>query len=91
MVHGGPKNMYYTYLLLLSNNKIYAGYSADLKIRIREHSQGKVKSTKNYRPLQLIFYEAFISQKDAERREKYFKSNKGKKMIKVILKEYFSS
>ncbi len=81
--------MYYTYTLLLKNNKIYSGSTNNLKRRINEHQLGKVRSTKDYRPLKLIFYEAFISRKDAERREKYFKSDKGKKMLKVILREYF--
>ncbi len=82
--------MFYTYLLLLSNNKIYTGYTEDLENRFRDHVSGKVKSTKNHRPLRLIFYEAFLNKKDAKRREGYFKTTKGKKMIKIILKEYFS-
>ncbi len=90
MVHGDSlKFMYFTYLLLLSNNKIYAGYTNDLQRRFKEHYLGKVDSTKSYHPLKLIFYEMFLNKKDAERREKYFKTDKGKKMIKVMLREYF--
>ena len=81
--------MYYVYLLLLSNNNLYAGYTHNLKVRISEHKIGKVKSTRNFRPLKLIFYESLLNKKDAERRERYFKTDKGKKMIKVMLKEYF--
>ena len=83
--------MYYIYLLHLSNNKIYAGYTDNLKRRFKEHQLGKIKSTKNYRPLQLIFYEAFLNKKDVGRRERYFKTDKGKKMIQVILRGYFLS
>lgn len=83
--------MYYVYLLLLSNGKVYTGMTDDLKRRVKEHFLGKVLSTKNFRPLKLVFYEAFLNKKDAARREKYFKTNKGKKMIKVILREYFLS
>ena len=83
--------MYYTYLLLLMNKEIYTGYTNNLQIRFKEHYTGRVTSTKNYRPLKLIFYEAFLNKKDAERREKYFKTTKGKKMIKIILREYFKS
>ena len=82
---------YYVYLILLSNGKIYSGYSSDLKRRYQEHLNGKVNSTKKYRPHVLIFYEAFLNQRDAERRERYFKSAKGKKMIRVILREYFAA
>jgi putative endonuclease len=81
--------MYYTYVLKLSNGKLYSGSTSDLIRRQKEHFQGKVKSTKNLRPLILIFYEAFRNKKDAERRERYFKTDKGKKMLKVILREYF--
>ncbi|MFH1427308.1 MAG: GIY-YIG nuclease family protein [Patescibacteria group bacterium] len=80
--------MYYTYVLLLSNNKKYVGYTDDLRRRFKEHSDGKVISTRNYRPLKLIFYEAFINKRDAQRREKYLKTDKGKKMLNVILREY---
>lgn len=82
--------MYYYYVLLLSNNNLYNGSSNDLKIRFIEHETGKVKSTKNLRPVKLIYYEAFLNKKDALRREKYFKTDKGKKVIKIMLREYFS-
>jgi putative endonuclease len=79
------------YILLLSNNLLYVGFTDDLRRRYYEYSQGKVKSTKNLRPLKLIFYETFINKNDAVRREKYFKTDKGKKMIKVVLREYFAA
>jgi len=82
--------MYFVYILLLSNNKLYAGFSNDLKRRFKEHTEGKVKSTSNLRPVRLIFYEMFLNKKDAERREKYFKTDKGKKVLKIMLREYFN-
>ena len=82
--------MYYHYVLLLVNNKLYNGFSNDLKTRFTEHQDGKVKSTKNFRPVKLVYYEAFLNKKDALRREKYFKTDKGKKVIRIMLKEYFS-
>ncbi|HSW89949.1 MAG TPA: GIY-YIG nuclease family protein [Patescibacteria group bacterium] len=33
--------MFYTYILYLSNNTYYIGYSADLVERIKEHSRGE--------------------------------------------------
>ena len=83
--------MYYVYLLQLSNNKLYCGYTSDLKRRFNEHKNGKVASTKNYRPIKIILYEALVNKKDAERRERYFKTDKGKKMLRIILREYFSN
>ena len=37
------------------------------------HNSGKVYSTKNRRPLQLIYYEAYLSEKDARHRESNLK------------------
>jgi putative endonuclease len=80
--------MYYVYLIKSRNSDWrYVGYSADLKKRIVEHQKGLSPATKPYKPLELIFYEAFKSRKDAKRREKYFKTNKGKRTLNLILKE----
>ena len=73
---------------MLSNHKNYSGYTDDLKRRINEHKLGKVKATRNLRPLKLIFYEAFLNKKDAKRREKYFKTSKGRSTLKLMLREY---
>jgi len=82
---------FYVYILHnFSKNYIYIGYSEKLKQRFEEHNSGKVKSTKHYAPLNLIFYEAYISKKDAKRREKYLKSNKGKTSLTTMLTDYFS-
>jgi putative endonuclease len=43
---------------------------------------GKNFSTKNRRPLELIFYEAFPNKFDALKRERYFKTTKGKTTLK---------
>jgi putative endonuclease len=57
--------------------------------RFAEHSQGKVFATKGRLPLKLIFYEAFVETKDAIRREKYFKTNPGKRSLKLMLREFY--
>ena len=44
--------------------------------------------TKSRLPFKLIFYEAFLDQKDALRREKYFKTNPGKRTLKLMLRSY---
>ncbi len=82
--------MYYVYLLIGENRKIYCGFTSDLKRRIKEHKQKKVWTTKRMKNINLIFYEAFISEQDARRRERYFKTTKGKRSLKLILKTYLS-
>lgn len=47
-------------------------------------------STKNRRPLKLIYYEACHNQNDALKREKYLKTTYGKRYIKNRLKEYLT-
>jgi putative endonuclease len=61
---------HYVYVLLCSDDKFYIGRSSDLRMRLHEHQNGQVKSTKGRRPLELIFYEAFQSPADASRRER---------------------
>jgi len=80
---------YYTYILKsLLDNKLYTGYTENLKNRIEQHNKGEVRSTKSRRPLELIYYEACINQTDAIRREKYLKTYYGKMFIKKRLSDY---
>lgn len=81
---------YYVYILHnQARNFIYIGYSENLKRRFQEHNEGKTKSTKSYKPLDLIFYEAYPTKPDAKRREKYLKSSKGKTTLITMLRSYF--
>jgi len=83
--------MYYTYVLLSKkDDKLYTGYTKDLKLRFKQHNNGQVNSTKNRRPFILIYYEASLNQQDALRREKYLKTHYGKMFIKQRLKSYFT-
>jgi len=80
--------MYYVYVLKsLKDNKLYTGFSSDLEKRFREHSEGLVKSTKDRLPVILIYFEAYLSELDARKREKYLKSGgKAKNSLKLQLK-----
>lgn len=83
--------MYYVYILRSEkDNKNYAGYTKNLKLRFEEHQKGKVESTKNRRPLKLIYYEACLNQQDATHREKYLKTYHGKMFLKNRLKSYLT-
>jgi len=70
---------------------IYVGFTNNLKRRFTEHNNKEELSTKHYAPFTLIHYEAYRSEKDAKRREEYFKTTKGKVTLKQILREYFTS
>ncbi len=83
--------MYYIYVLLSDkDNNLYVGYTNNLKTRIDKHNNGYVLSTKNRRPIKLIYYEACLSQQDAVKREKYLKTAWGKRYIKNRLKYYLT-
>ncbi len=84
-------NYYYVYVLQSKkDNKFYIGYTNDLKRRVKEHNDGKVKSTATRVPLKLIYWEGCLSQTDAVNREKYLKSAWGKRYIKNRLKFYLT-
>lgn len=81
--------MQYVYVLKsMKDGKNYVGYTKNLKLRFELHQKGEVVSTKNRRPLKLIYYEACINQQDATRREKYLKTIYGKRYIKNRLEDY---
>ena len=82
-----PNRMYYIYILQNKDKKLYIGFTTNLKSRLQKHNSGSVKSTKPYRPWKLIFYEAYVSKKDAMRREEYLKTAKGRTTIKTMLAE----
>ncbi len=63
-------DFFFVYVLLSEKDKkFYTGYTANLIQRMNQHFSGKVNSTKNRRPLKLIYYEACLSQEDALHRE----------------------
>jgi putative endonuclease len=83
--------MYYTYVLQSEkDDKFYVGFTKDLKLRFEKHSKGKVESTRDRRPLNLIYYEACLSQDDATKREKYLKCYHGRMFLKNRLKSYLT-
>ena len=83
--------MIYTYVLQSEKDKkFYVGFTEDLKLRFEQHNKGYVESTKDRRPLELIYYEACLDREDAIRREKYLKSYHGKMFIKNRLKSYLT-
>ena len=83
--------MYYVYFLLLFNGDVYKGFCNDLKRRIMEHTSGKVTATRNYRPLCLIGYEAYLLKSDAQRREKFLKTTEGIKLLKRQYRDIINS
>lgn len=83
--------MYYTYVIQSKTDKrFYTGSTKDLQKRLNEHNAGKVSSTKNRIPFELIYYEACLHEQDARAREKYLKSGMGKRYLKNRLNRFLS-
>ena len=85
-------NQFYIVYVLESekDKKFYTGYTKDIELRFEQHQNGEVDSTKNRRPLNLIYFEACLNRGDATRREKYLKTHYGKMFIKKRLAAWFS-
>ena len=68
--------MYYVYLLQSLENKdrTYIGYTADLKRRLKEHNS-KHKGYTCKEKWRLVYYESYLSEKDAREREKRLKDD----------------
>lgn len=66
--------MFFVYILKsVKDSNLYIGFTNNLKKRIEEHNAGKSSSTKCRTPFKLIYYEAYLSEKDAYRRESNLK------------------
>ena len=82
---------FYVYVLFsLKDGKLYTGFTNNLKARIIQHNEGLNTSTKCRRPLKLILAEAFINEKDARLREKFYKSGRGREILHKKLENTFN-
>jgi putative endonuclease len=68
--------MYYVYVIRSGKNiqnKLYIGFTNNLRRRFEEHNEGKSTYTRPFVPWDLVYYEAYSSKKDAKEREKQIK------------------
>jgi len=78
--------MFYTYALSsLERNYIYVGITSDIERRVKEHNSGKNKTTRPYRPFELIFEKEFQTRTKARAEEKKLKSGFGKEFLKNLI------
>ena len=86
------KFMYwYVYVLIsLKDMQLYIGSSNDIKRRLYQHNHKGNKSTANRAPFKLLYFEGHRSKIDAIRREKYFKTTKGKITLRAMIKDGLS-
>lgn len=75
--HFWAQIMFYVYVLKSQKDGLlYIGRTSDLRRRLKEHLAGQNLSTRNRRPIKLIYYEAYDSARDAQVRETRLKQFK---------------
>lgn len=69
--------MWYFYVLqsAKTSDYFYKGSTNDLHRRFAQHNAGEVVSTKPYRPLRLVYYEAYLNEQSARNREMSVKNS----------------
>jgi putative endonuclease len=71
--------MFYVYILRSSRtSRRYVGSCENLNERVRRHNLGHSKATRHGVPWTLIHSESFPSRADALRKERYYKSGRGR-------------
>lgn len=74
---------YYVYILSsLKNSYLYIGSTGNLSNRVAFHNQGKVKSTKAYRPWELLEFKTFNTRSEAVKMERFLKTGQQKEILR---------
>lgn len=84
---GASGRMYFIYILRsLRNNKRYTGLTQkDPEIRLKEHNSGSNNYSRNNRPFVLLYSEKFSSFEQAQKRERFLKTGKGRRFLDRII------
>ncbi len=68
-----------------TRNYIYVGLTNNIERRLKDHNAGFNKTTKPYRPFELIYRENYNTRIEAREREKYLKTGYGKEFLKKLI------
>jgi putative endonuclease len=79
--------MHFVYFLKsITNGKYYVGQTdREPSVRLQEHNSGHNSWTKKNGPFELIYHESYACKEDARRRENFYKSGIGKRVMKAII------
>lgn len=67
----------------------YIGMTHNITVRLRNHNDGFVKSTKNRRPLDIVYTEEFKTKHEALIRERFLKKQKGGDVFYKIINNHY--
>ncbi len=77
--------MFYVYAISsLQHNYIYVGLTQNIENRVSRYNNERERTTKFYKPFQLIYSEVCETRIIVRRREIYWKSGIGKEKLRVI-------
>ena len=77
--------MFHVYVLRsMKTGRYYVGSCQDLDDRIRRHNAGHSKATRHGIPWFLVKKESFSTRTEAVRRERYFKTGRGRDELAVL-------
>ena len=74
----------YTYMVKCSDGTLYTGWTTDLEHRVKAHNDGEgAKYTRSRRPVELVYYEEFVTRGEAMKREYAIKQMKRADKLKL--------
>jgi putative endonuclease len=78
--------MVFVYVLRsVTTGRSYTGATSNLEVRLAQHNSDQSRSTKNHGPWVLIYQEELGTMAEALRRERIFKSGKGRDELQRLL------
>lgn len=80
---------WFVYLAKCKDNSLYTGITTNLKRRETEHNSNNklgAKSLRAKRPIKIVYFESYLSQSDARRREAAIKNWTREYKLKLINK-----
>ncbi|MGN1077141.1 MAG: GIY-YIG nuclease family protein [Candidatus Gallimonas sp.] len=77
--------MYYAYFLKCADGSLYAGFTDNLSRRVQRHNAGKGgKYTRSRLPVTLVYYEEFLTEREARSREWHLKKLSRQEKLRLI-------
>ena len=70
-----------------SKDRYYIGHAENLNARLIRHNEGRVPSTKGYRPWECLYFEEFETKLEANRRELEIKKKKSRKYLEFLIQK----
>ena len=80
------KEVYFAYIIRsINHDYFYKGHCKDLQKRLAQHNSGMTVSIRPYIPFEIVYFEEFETEAEAVKREKYFKTSRGREFLRKTL------